>query len=116
MELKGERSVEALDTVTTRRPMADDDALSAALAGSQLKDFNVLRKIGGKDVAPGAMAMTITMHGVCSYVYTVTSRRPAASNRPCTRSIWSPGKALRMRSADSLAARRSDFSDSSTSG
>ena len=55
------------------------DALSAALAGSQLVDFTVHRKIGGKDVAPGAMGATLTMHGVCSYVYTVTSRRPAAS-------------------------------------
>jgi serine/threonine protein kinase len=54
------------------------DALAAALAGSQLADFDVLRKIGGKDVAPGAMAATVTQHGVCSYVYTVTSRRPAA--------------------------------------
>jgi hypothetical protein len=50
-----------------------------ALAGSRLADFAVHRKIGGKDVTPGAMAMTLTMHGVCSYVYTVTSRRPTAS-------------------------------------
>ena len=56
----------------------EPDALTAALAGSRLADFNVLRKIGGKDVAPGAMAATLTMHGVCSYVYAVTSRRPRA--------------------------------------
>jgi len=59
--------------------MADADALSVALAGSRLADFAVHRKIGGKDVTPGAMAMTLTMHGVCSYVYTVTSIRPTAS-------------------------------------
>ena len=56
----------------------EPDALTAALAGSRLADFNVLRKIGGKDVAPGAMTATLTMHGVCAYVYTVTSRRPRA--------------------------------------
>ena len=49
----------------------DPDALSAALAGSLLKDFVVQRKIGGKDVTPGGMAATLTMHGVCSYVYAV---------------------------------------------
>ena len=55
------------------------DALSAALAGSRLADYEVLRKIGGKDVTPGGMAATATMHGVCSYVYTVRSRRAAAA-------------------------------------
>ena len=55
------------------------DALSAALAGSRLADYDVLRKIGGKDVTPGGMAATITMHGVCSYVYTVRSRRAAVT-------------------------------------
>ena len=55
------------------------DALSAALAGSKLADYDVLRKIGGKDVTAGGMAATITMHGVCSYVYTVRSRRAAAA-------------------------------------
>ena len=55
------------------------DALSAALAGSRLADYDVLRKIGGKDVTPGGMAATATMHGVCSYVYTVRSRRAAAA-------------------------------------
>jgi serine/threonine protein kinase len=59
--------------------MAEIDQLSAALAGSKLKDFNVRRKIGGKDVTPGAMSATVTMHGVCSYVYSVVSRRPAAA-------------------------------------
>ena len=57
----------------------DPDALSAALAGSLLKDFVVQRKIGGKDVTPGGMAATVTMHGVCSYVYAVRSRRAAAA-------------------------------------
>jgi serine/threonine protein kinase len=56
----------------------DPDALAAALAGSLLDDFVVQRKIGGKDVTPGGMAATVTMHGVCSYVYSVRSRRPAA--------------------------------------
>ena len=41
--------------------------------------FEVRRKVGGKDVVPGGMAATATMDGVCSYVYTVVSRRPAAS-------------------------------------
>ena len=54
-------------------------ALSAALAGSKLADYEVLRKIGGKDVTAGGMTATATMHGVCSYVYTVRSRRAAAA-------------------------------------
>ena len=48
---------------------------AVALAGSRLADFDVGHRIGGKDVLPGAMAQTVTMHGVCSYVYQVTSRR-----------------------------------------
>eukprot|EP01045_Picozoa_sp_COSAG04_P036662 COSAG04_NODE_9021_length_906_cov_115.099133_1_plen_286_part_01 len=54
-------------------------ALSEALAGSLLRDFDIVKKIGGKDVTPGGMAATTTMHGVCSYVYIATSRRPAAA-------------------------------------
>jgi serine/threonine protein kinase len=57
----------------------DPGAVGAALRGSKLADFEVRRKVGGKDVVPGGMAATATMHGVCSYVYTVVSRRPAAS-------------------------------------
>ena len=54
-------------------------ALSEALAGSLLRDFDIVKKIGGKDVTPGGMVATTTMHGVCSYVYIATSRRPAAA-------------------------------------
>ena len=51
-------------------------AVAEGLAGSQLGDFVVGRKIGGKDVSTGAAAsQTATMHGVCSHVYSVTSRR-----------------------------------------
>ena len=50
------------------------DALSAALAGSKLADYDVLRKIGGKDVTPGGMAATATMHGVCSLESVLVSR------------------------------------------
>ena len=29
---------------------------------------------------PGGMSATLTMHGVCSYVYSVKSRRPGAAS------------------------------------
>jgi serine/threonine protein kinase len=50
-----------------------------ALAGSTLADFEVRRKIGGKDIMPGGLQQTVTQHGVCSYVYEVVSTRPAAA-------------------------------------
>ena len=50
-----------------------------ALAGSTLADFEVRRKIGGKDIMPGGLQQTVTQHGVCSYVYEVVSMRPAAA-------------------------------------
>jgi serine/threonine protein kinase len=44
-----------------------------------LKDFNVRRKIGGKNITVGGISATRTMYGVCSYVYSVVSRRPTAA-------------------------------------
>ena len=53
------------------------EAVARALEGSLLDDFEIRRKIGGKDISTGGLAQTVTMHGVCSYVYDAVCRLPA---------------------------------------
>ena len=53
------------------------EVVARALEGSLLDNFEIRRKIGGKDISPGGLAQTVTMHGVCSYVYDVVCRLPA---------------------------------------
>ena len=53
------------------------EAVARALEGSLLNDFEIRRKIGGKDISTGSLAQTVTMHGVCSYVYDAVCRLPA---------------------------------------
>ena len=57
-------------------PLAPD---AQALEGSLLVDYEVGDKIGGKDVTPGGLQQTVTMHGVCSYVYKVVYTRAGAA-------------------------------------
>ena len=51
------------------------DELARLLEGSRLDEFDVVSKIGGKDVTQLGGGMATTLHGVCSYVYLVRSRR-----------------------------------------
>jgi serine/threonine protein kinase len=49
------------------------------LRGTQLRDFIVVKKIGGKDIgAAGGGTAASSQHGVCSYVYLATRRGNAA--------------------------------------
>ena len=55
-------------------------AVADALAGSKLAEFDVRRKIGGKDVSASMVGtVATTQHGVCAYVFAAQSRRPVAA-------------------------------------
>ena len=63
--------VEEDDTSVDREAEQQTAAMRAAMEGKRLADFNISKKIGGKDIAAvgGGASQSISQSGVCSYVY-----------------------------------------------
>ena len=54
--------------------------ISAALQGSYLVDYEVSRRVGGKDLSvAGGTQDSPMLHGACSFVYEAQCKRPAAT-------------------------------------
>eukprot|EP01050_Picozoa_sp_SAG11_P027676 SAG11_NODE_7103_length_1193_cov_1.266910_2_plen_209_part_00 len=59
--------------------------LRAALANSQLRDFDEFQKVGGRDIAAlGGAVAGYSQHGVCSYVYKARLRGGGGGNAGAT--------------------------------
>ena len=69
--------VEEDDATADRDAERQTAEMRAQLAGKKLVDFNVTKKIGGKDIAAvgGGAAHSVSQSGVCSYVYLGQLRR-----------------------------------------